>query len=209
MSERELGKSGWHLSIFCGAGAFALLWWIAVLTQRTTLLSGVSPLWSLGAGGGGGAVLGGTLGFCFYARSADRACRFLAFLVVSLAGLFGLFGASLGERIADAYLFSGQAIDTTRREFPIETFGRGRGSLYLNIRGGGGERFAISHGDYALLDGAEKRGDAHRHCLPLIFERAGQAVRVRLPQKPRPSRTRRTITLVRCSHGGPPAKKLS
>ena len=132
----------------------------------------------------------------------------LALLIAGCALLFGILGSAIARRAAEHHAFQGKRVEVTRGLFPIDVASTHKGKPYAEVRGVT-RRLSISKGDYKLLTAAESVSGQVHYCLPLTFERAGGAVRLRLPSAPRPSRTRRTITIVRCADQGPPTRILS
>lgn len=200
-----------RIVLIVAAATIILAWQVSAWTRDTQLITPVpSPLRWLSIAGG--LVLGTALGIevSRAGRGADGRPRFHpAVLAAAFATVLALFAASLAERVANAWLFRDAAIAVTTARMPIVAISNGRGGSSIVSVHGSSESFEVSRADQVLLAGAAARGGGERYCLPLRFEQAGDAVRVRLPRRPRPTRTRRVVTIVRCDSGLPPARDLT
>lgn len=198
------------IALIVTAATIVLAWQVSAWTRDTQLITPVPPVlrWLSIAGG---LVLGTALGIevSRAGRGADARRRFHpAVLAAALATVLALFAASLAERVANAWLFRDAAITVTTARMPIMAISNGGGGSSIVSVHESSESFEVSRADEALLAGAA-RGGGERYCLPLRFEQAGDAIRLRLPRRPRPTRTRRVVTIVRCDSGLPPARDLT
>lgn len=195
-------RRGWQALAYIAAAVFFLAFLIDQLAFSTRLLTPVGlgfrlPVIALGIAIG--IAIGIALGMAM-AVLIVRASRGLAILAPLLFGLlFGMLSVPLSERAAELWRFSGAKPEGQRVQYAITDIGTGRGGPYALVddryrnRDTIELRLPISKADYAAVEAPRQTG--RRYCLVLLIERSGDAVRLHVPPRPRPSRAgKRTIT---------------
>jgi hypothetical protein len=176
-----------------GIGGLLFVTWIASgLISSTELVSGVPAYWNLPI-----VVMccleGAALGYAlsvgrwrFSSATTKKAGTLFSTCILAL--FYGVIGHGLAERAANSVMFWGHDVDTHISVQPVMVVGIGRGAKrYVELAGFGRTRFEISRFDFEILAASAREHASPRYCLPVVTQRVGDAVRVRLPDEPRPT----------------------
>lgn len=198
-----------------GLGALLFLAWVAeALFSSTKLVSNVPIFWSVSivmACGLVGAAVGYTLSAGKWRSpsvTTKKAGTMLSTFIFAL--LYCAIGDSLAERVTNSITFWGRNVDTHISVQPVRVVGIGRGAKrYVELAGFGPTRFAISRLDFKILAASTRDHASLRYCLPVVTERVGDAMRVLLPDVPRPTLSEQVGAIVECKSGISPPTLIS
>jgi hypothetical protein len=207
-------KGRLKVAIYSLGGLLFAAWIAEGLFSSTELVSDVPASWSapiVVTCGLVGAVFGYVLSAGKW-RSPSATNRKAGTLLstVIFALLYCAIGNSLAKQLTNSIMFWGRDVDTNISVQPVRVVGIGRGAKrYVELTGFGPTRFGISRLDFKILAASARDHASLRYCLPVVTERVGDAVRVLLPDVPRPTLSDRVGAIVECKSGISPPTLIS
>ncbi|MFA6112458.1 MAG: hypothetical protein WC729_00635 [Sphingomonas sp.] len=187
-----------HAVILCLYLAVVFACWIDITLRRTELISPVAePLLTVMLCAGGLLGIVPAILLFIQARASQRAGlrsqRPLLSLVVALIALpliCAMVSGYTAERLTEMYAFWGSDAVVAPVLYPITAFRTGRHGPYASLDHGAFD-LPISFADETLLKASPPSHQPWAHCLSVVRQQQGDAVRIVLP--PRPHRNVQSI----------------